>query len=302
MFIVDGMSSDRTREIVLGYCARHPFIALLDNPDRTAGSGLNVGIRRATGGIVMRLDAHSQYPPDYISRCVALLESTGAGNAGGRLVNEPNGDGPWARPIARATAHRFGVGGGAFRTSDKPGFVDTVPFGTYRRGIFDEVGLFDERLTRNQDNEFNARIIRAGHKIAFDPAIRVTYKNQAALPGLCHQAYFTGMWNIYTLRLHPHSFQWRRFIPAGFVLYLFSLVLSPALPGGWWALYLLPLAAYAGLDLRASLDRSFPLAENLRTAATFLAYHVCYGAGTFHGVANLLTGRWRRHLGKPLRG
>ncbi|MBI3554480.1 MAG: glycosyltransferase family 2 protein [Elusimicrobia bacterium] len=295
VIVVDGMSTDRTRDIIHEYARRHPRLKLLDNPGKTAPRAVNAGIRASSGRIIVRLDAHSSYPADYVRRCIELLESTNAGNAGGRVVNVPNGSGPWARPVARATSHRFGVGASAFRTSEKPGFVDTVPFGTFRREIIDELGPFDERLTRGQDYEFNARLRRAGYKIAFDPSIRVEYKNQAALSGLCRQAYFAGMWNVYIARLHPHSLAIRRFVPAAFVLYLAVLLASARLVCG------LPLAAYALIALYACADGRYSWAENLRTAATFFCYHVCYGAGLLTGVFNLATGRWRRQLGRPLR-
>ena len=299
VLVVDGMSSDRTRDIVRGYCERHPRVKLVDNPNRTAPSGVNIGIRAATGEILMRADAHSEYPSDYARRCVELLVSTGAANAGGRIIPVPNGTGVWARPIARLQAHRFGVGNGAFRTRATPGFVDTVPFGTFRREIFDEIGFFDERLTRNQDNELNARLVRAGYKIAYDPGIRIDYKNKETLSELSSYAFNSGMWNVYTQKLHPHAFQARRFVPALFVLYLFTLAAAGVLPAALRRVYALPLAAYALLCAVSAADRRFSAIENLRMAVVFCAHHVSYGFGTAYGAVNLLTGRWRYYLGRP---
>jgi glycosyltransferase involved in cell wall biosynthesis len=293
VLVVDGMSKDRTREIAAAFAAREPRVKVLQNPGIIPPCAVNAGIRAATGEVVVRLDAHSAYPRDYVSRCVRLLESTGAANAGGVVETVPNGDGPWAMPVARVTSHRFGVGGAAFRTGGAPGFVDTVPFGTFRRSLFDEVGFFDERLVRGEDYEFNGRLRKAGYKIAFDPGIRIRYKNQATLLGLCRQAYHTSMWNVFATRLHPHFFAPRRFVPAAFVAYLAAL---PFLPGLWP-----PLGLYAAIAVFVSMDAARPVGENLRTAWTFFAYHACYGAGLWVGLFSLATGRWTRLIGRPLR-
>lgn len=302
IIVADGISTDATRGMLADYSRRFPRVRMIDNPRAIVPSALNIGIRSAKGQVITIAGAHSIYPREYIRRCVRLLQESGAGNVGGRLVTLPNGDGPWAIPIARVTSHRFGVGNGAFRTSDRPGFVDTVTFGTYWKDIFDEIGYFDERLTRNQDNELNARLTAAGHKIVFDPTIRVEYKNQATLRGLMRQAFHTGAWNVYALRLQPHSFQTRRFIPAAFALYLTLLPLSSLLTSAWFFLpAVFPLAAYLVIDFGASFVGQYDWRVNTRTLTAFFAYHVSYGFGAWFGLLNLATGRWKNLLGKPLR-
>ncbi len=300
ILFVDGMSTDGTREALAAAAREHAHMRVVDNPGRIVPVAMNIGIRASRGEIIVRLDAHSEYPPDYVSRCVRLLEETGAGNAGGRCDNVPNGDGPWARAVAYVTGHRFGVGGSAFRTAETPGFVDTVPFGTFKREVFDKAGFFDERLTRNQDNEFNARLIKHGYKIAFDPSIRIRYRNQATLGGLARQGWFTGMWNVYTLRLHPHSWQYRRFIPAGFVADLLVLPAAAFLPPAAAVAAAAPLVLYALLAVYCALGAGREGGGAVRAAAVFVSYHLSYGSGTLAGVFNLLTGRWRSQVGRPL--
>lgn len=298
---VDGMSTDGTRDILEKYKEIDARIRVLDNPRRIVPTALNIGIARARGEFIVRIDAHAEYPSDYLLRCLELLRSTGAVNAGGRVVTVPNGEGPWARAVASVTSHPFGVGGSAFRTAETPGFVDTVPFGTFRRSLFDKLGGFDERLTRNQDNEFNSRIIRFGGRIAFDPGIRVIYKNQASLRGLVRQAYHTGMWNIYTLRLHPYTFALRRFIPAGFVAFLACAPLATRMRV-WGGAYLVIIFFYALACLVASgRGRRFG-SPDMKTAATFACYHGAYGLGEWVGLLNLITNRWLAQLGQPLAG
>ena len=298
---VDGMSTDGTRDILADAAREHSFIRILDNPRMIAPTAMNLGIRATRGEIVVRIDVHSEYPADYIPRCVGLLQSgPNIGNAGGRAVPLPNGGSPWARSVAFVTAHRFGVGDSAFRTARRPGPVDTVPCGTFRRSLFKEVGLFDERLTRNQDNELNSRILLAGYRIAFDPSIYIHYRNQPDLRGLVRQAYFTGMWNVYTLRLHPYTWKWRRFVPAAFVSYLALLAAAAAFRAPAAAYLALPLGLYAALTAACSLGSGATAGGRLRVAATFVSYHLSYGAGSLAGVANVMTGRWRAALGRPL--
>lgn len=301
ILISDGGSSDGTREIIRRYSACHSNIKLLDNLGETTPRAFNLGIKTATGDFILIINGHSTYPPTYVSDTLRLLLNSGAGNAGGRVVNIPNGNGPWALPVSFATAHRFGVGNSAFRTSDgAPQYVDTVAYGLYRKKIFDEIGLFDERLTRNQDNEFNDRLRKAGHKVIFSPAIMAFYKNQSTLSGLLHQGFYTGMWNVYTLALFPYSFKWRRFIPSVFVAYLLSIPMVLSL-GRWGDYYVLPALLYLGLNLVISFTADYPVLVRARVAVTFLSYHLAYGFGTWLGLANVITGRWRGHLGKPLR-
>ena len=302
IIFVDGMSTDGTREVLEEAVREHAFIRVLDNRLLTVPAAMNLGIREARGEIIVRMDAHAEYPEDYIPRCVRLLLRSGPniGSVGGRIVALPNGDSPWARAVAFVTSHRFGVGGAAFRTSSLPGLVDTVPFGTFSRAVLDKVGLYDVRLTRNQDNELSARIQKAGYAIAYDPDIRIRYRNQACLKGLVRQAFFTGMWNVYTLSLHPYTWKWRRFVPMGFVAYLALLaaVASSGVPGA--AAAALPLGLYAALVAVFSLGSGAAAGNRLPVAATFVSYHLSYGVGSFFGVANVLTGRWRADLGRPL--
>ena len=299
---VDGMSTDGTRAILAEAAKEHAFIRMIDNPRMIAPSAMNIGIKASRGEIVVRIDAHSEYPPDYIPRCVGLLHSgPNIGNAGGRSVPLPNGESPWARAVMFVTTHRFGVGDSAFRTSLRPGPVDTVPCGTYHRSVFEEVGFFDERLTRNQDNELNARILHAGYRIVYDPDINIHYRNQPDLKGLARQAYDTGMWNVYTLLLHPYTWKWRRFVPMAFVGYLALLAAAAALRVPATGYLALPLGLYAVLTAVFALEGGSAAGGRLRVAATFASYHLAYGAGSFVGVANVLTGRWRAALGRPLR-
>ena len=156
VIFVDGMSTDKTREIVAEYAMMYPFIRLVDNPDRIVPPAMNIGIRMAEGDIIIRLDAHATFPENYFSELTKNLIDLGAENVGGVCRTLPVDDSIKARSIASVLSSSFGMGNSYFRIgADSVMEVDTVPFGCFRRDLFDRIGYFDEQLIRNQDDEFN---------------------------------------------------------------------------------------------------------------------------------------------------
>lgn len=290
VLLVDGMSTDRSREIVSEYAQRHPFLKLVDNPERIQVTALNAGIRAATGDYVLRMDAHSQYGDDYVSKCVYYAQKTRAENVGGPVVTCPGADTLMARCIARITSHRLVVGGSAFRTTNKAQYADTCVFGTWRRELFDQIGLFNEALVRGEDNEFNSRTMRYGGRIFMTPEIRIRYFNQATLRGLMRQAYGNGVYHILTMVANPAAFKVRYFAPFAFVLWLTFFGLLSLVH---WA-FLIPLlgacAAYAlaavAVALQIGASDDWRLA--LYVPPCMLGYHVAYGVGTLAGVVRFL--------------
>ena len=147
ILVVDGMSDDGTRTVVESFGARFPQLRLVSNDRKITPAALNLGIAAAQGSVIVRMDAHVEYPRDYISALVALLEESGADNVGGVCRTLPANDSPIARAVALGMSHPLGVGNSHFRigTSENR-WVDTVPFGCYRREVFDRIGTFDEEL------------------------------------------------------------------------------------------------------------------------------------------------------------
>lgn len=285
VLVVDGASDDGTRAVVEEYAGRHPSVRLVDNPRRITPVALNLGIRHARGEVVVRMDAHAEYPPSYVSVCVATLERTGADVVGGPIMTRAAADTLVARAIAAATAHPFGVGNSHFRTSRQEGYVDTVPFGAYRRAVFERIGLFDERLARNQDNEFSSRLTRSGGRIYLTPELTATYYNQATLRGLLRQAFITGMWNVVTLRINRESFKWRYFVPLAFVVAVVVLgVASLSLEFAWFA-WLAVLGMYGALALASAIQVAVRSGarDALLLPPVFFLYHCAYGLGTCAG-------------------
>lgn len=159
ILVIDGMSDDGTRAIVEEYAQRHPSIRMVDNPDKIKPRALNIGIQEARGGIIIRMDAHALYEPDYISKSVHYLEEYDADNVGGIRMTLPRSSSRMARAIAHAISHPFAAGNATYRTGAKEiKWVGTVFGGCYRREVFDRIGLFNEALIRGQDREFNVRL------------------------------------------------------------------------------------------------------------------------------------------------
>jgi len=208
------------------------------------------------------------------------------------MATLPPGSGFEGRLVQALTTHRFGVGNAEFRLGATEGPADTVPYGCYRREVFDRLGWFDERLTRNQDYEFSRRILAAGGKIWCNPAIRTKYYNQATLGGLFRQAFNTGRWNPWMWFVAPYSFAPRHAVPGLFVLGLLVVLGSWCLvPWGWMLLAAITVP-YLTLALLASFQQSrryglrfLPLLPLL-----FFAYHTSYGLGTLWGALRLLFG------------
>ncbi len=267
-------------------CARYTFIHLFDNPEKITPYALNIGVKQSRGDVIIRMDAHAEYPSNFISKAMDFLDKTGADVVGGPILTLPAGDTLIARAIALITSHPFGVGNSKFRTSAKEGYVDTVPFGAYRRELFDRIGLFDERLLRNQDNEFHSRLIKAGGKIYLTPELTARYYNQSTISGLAKQAFKTGMWNVLTLKVNPAAFRLRHFVPFAFVTVIMTSLIFSLFLTGLAAIFLLIAGIYGAAAIYSSLQLSLKngLMYMFILPGIFLLYHVCYGLGTWGGL------------------
>ena len=292
ILVVDGMSDDNTRTVVEGYCRRYQFISLLENPQRITPCAFNIGVKRAKGEVVIRMDAHSEYFNDYIKETITYLEKTGADNVGGIRITRTIENTLTARLISFVTSCPFGVGLAKYRFSKEGAFVDTVPNGAFRKELFDRIGYFDEKLIRNQDNEFNARIIEHGGKVFLSPTIKSYYYNQSTLKGLLRQAFRAGMWNVYTFKANPTAFRWRHFIPFIFVTAFLGLGLFTPIHYFARLGFFLLIGLYGGIAGVSSLK--IGIREGMKyiwvLPIIFFFYHVCYGLGTWGGLLKLLFG------------
>lgn len=305
ILVVDGMSDDATRSIVARYAARYPGIRLLDNPRRIVPAALNIGITASTGEIIVRADAHALYPSEYVPRLVEALATTGADNVGGRIVTLPQNDSPEAWAIALALSHPFGVGNSYFRIgSNAPRWVETVPYGCWRREVFDRIGGFDEELVRDQDDEFNYRLLRAGGRILLVPDVVSYYFARDSVRLTASMMYQYGYFKPLVARKVGRVMTARQLAPPALVLALLvGLALAPF--SRWIALvwglvivvYALAIAAGAvtagrsqGLRCVAALLKVFP------------SLHLAYGWGYLRGLwgTRSAVGRWRDPAAVPL--
>jgi glycosyltransferase involved in cell wall biosynthesis len=306
VIIVDGMSEDGTRQILADWERRQPALRVLDNPQRIVPTAMNIGVRAARGQWIIRMDAHSEYPADYLNRCLATSRLTGMDNIGGSVVTMPGSDSAQGRLVQALTTHPFGVGNSGFRVGARAGNADTVPFGCYRRDVFERIGLYDERLVRNQDYELNARLRMAGGSIWHDPGIHVRYYNQGTLNGLLRQALVTGQWNPWMWYVAPYSFAWRHAAPAAFVSGLLGSVLlllvTPLL--GWLTLGA-ALVPYFAAGVVASFQQSRRYGRWMFACLPilFFVYHIAYGLGEVWGVCLLSVRRAPvQRISEPWRG
>ena len=291
VIFADGISTDRTRAIVAEYVSKYPFIRLIDNPKRIVPPALNAAIAVSRGDIIMRLDAHASYEPNYFSAIAAALDKYDADNAGSVCKTDVLNKTPKALAIREVLSHPLGVGNSAFRTGiERVKEVDTVPFGCWRRSVFSRFGKYDERLVRNQDIELNKRIKAGGGKIVIIPDTYCTYFARETFSKLAKNNYGNGKWNILTV-YYTHqlkSLSLRHFIPLIFVL----SILLPIIAGFFWhPLWWLGVASLTAYTLVVSVISSkIALSKHLNffyLLASFFVLHLSYGWGSLMGLLEL---------------
>jgi succinoglycan biosynthesis protein ExoA len=281
---VDGMSTDGTRAI-LDQCAEQwPGLRVLDNPDRIVSTGLNRAITSARGSVIIRADAHTSYAPDYIRQCVAVLHESGADNVGGPWIAV--GDGYIGSAIAAAFHSRFGSGGARAHDPDYEGPVDTVYLGCWSRDLLLRSGCFDEALIRNQDDELNLRLKRAGGTIWQSPRIKSWYRPRGSLRQLLRQYVQYGYWKVRVIQKHRLPASWRHLVPPLFVITMIVLIAASAVSSTAAS----GVVTIGGLYLAATLVAS--LMTSLRTKVkllpvlplVFACLHIGYGYGFVRGI------------------
>jgi succinoglycan biosynthesis protein ExoA len=284
IIVADGMSDDGTREILRQLAAKNPHLRVIDNPGRIVSTGLNAAIAVARGAVIVRMDAHTEYAADYVRQCLTVLRETGADNVGGPARTKSRG---YLQSAICAAYHSpFAVGGARFHQVAYEGYVDTVPYGCWPRKVFDQIGLFDEELIRNQDDELNFRLTRMGGKIWQAPRIQSWYRPRSSLCSLFRQYLQYGYWKVRVIQKHRRLASVRHLVPASFVL---AMVVLPLI-SLWW-----PLAVWAWLGL-VGIYGLGTMAVSLLIAArqdwrllpllplVFACYHGSYGVGFLCGV------------------
>ena len=189
---------------------------------------------------------------------------------------------------------KFGVGNSQFRVASLSGYVDTVPFGAFRREVFQKYGGYDERLIRNQDNEMNYRIRKSGGKIYLANDIKFTYYCRDTIKGISDMAFSNGMWNIVTMRLCPGAMSLRHFVPLLFLLSIFVLCLLGTVYEAFFWLLLIDLCAYIILDFLFSRKAAGTIKEAAMLLALFPIFHFSYGIGSVKGIVKVIAMPYHR--------
>lgn len=288
LIVVDGLSNDGTGEILSRLSGEYPALKVIENHKRTMPSGVNLAIAAARGRYIAIMGAHNRYAPDYLRQAVQVLEETQADNAGGSMVCE--GESYVQEAIALAHHSGFSVGGARWHDPQYDGPADTVFGGVYRREVFDRIGLFDEELVRNQDDELNLRLVQQGGRIWHSPRIRSWYKPRRSLRSLLRQYVQYGYWRVRVVQKRKAAAAIRQYVPGAFVC---SLIALPAVALLWlpaWWLWFGEIAAYVfcalGISLVVAARNGWRYVPIL--PPVFACYHLGYGIGFLHGVIDFV--------------
>ncbi len=294
VLVVDGRSTDKTRDVVRSVANGYTRVRLLDNPAGIVATGLNLALKEASGDVIVRIDGHCEVPPHYVRTCVKHLDEDQVDGVGGAVRTV--GDTLTARAIATAMSCQFGVGNSAFRTTRGVSqLTDTVAFPAYTRAAITRAGPYDEELVRNQDDEYNYRLRSLGARILLAGDVESIYHGRASLRRLCRQYFEYGYWKVRVMQKHPRQMRARQAAPALLVLSLalgtLLSLLSPLAAYATALLLLTYLAATAAASIaQARTDwRMLPILP-----LAFVTLHLAYGLGFLTGLVAFWR-RWRSH-------
>jgi cellulose synthase/poly-beta-1,6-N-acetylglucosamine synthase-like glycosyltransferase len=303
VILVDGQSTDKTKQLMLDFQTKETSfekVFVLDNPKRYLACGWNVALKEVGGDVVLRVDAHTKFPKDFISKNMRQIAS-GKDICGGKVLSVLQKDNSWNRTLLSAENSMFGGGFTFFRRGETARYTDTLAFAAYRKNVFDTVGSYDERLVRTEDNEMHYRMRKAGFKFFFSPDI-VSYRfNRSSLTGLLRQKYLNGYWVGLTHAVCPMAFSIFYLVP---LLFIFALITALVLlPIATWPLWTLAIAYLLVLllALTGAIQKEgfrWPL---LFLPAIIFALHLCYGVGTAVGLCKediIMRGKYKSLTGR----
>jgi len=288
VLIVDGQSTDRTRELVERYCDQYPGkFRLLDNPARFTPNALNIGLSSSNSDIFIILGGHAYLEKSFVRTNVERLEADSLLGCSGGIINSifENSTGYL---ISKGMSSVFGVGNATFRLGGGRSFVDTVAFGAYKRDVYKKIGGFDENLVRNQDDDYNYRVLKAGFRILFDPDIVSNYYVRSSFSLLRKQYNQYGYWKVYVNKKHKRVTTVRQMFPALFILGIITGCLLSLLS----VYFMITTLAFVGLYILLGLFFATKLADKFSQVFTlfriFLILHFSYGFGYLRGIFDFL--------------
>lgn len=299
LLFVDSNSIDNTVELIdLAMENADITYSILHNPERNVSKSLNKGIGASTGDIVVRLDGHTEITDNYISLNVKYLKATGAVNVG--CLIDTISEGTWGNAIASVLSSSFGVGNSNFRIGSESRYVDTVPFGCWWRKTFDELGLYNEALTRSEDNEFNSRILKNGGKIYLFNDICTIYHPRDTVGSLMAMGYANGCEIIQTIFKFRESFRFRYIIPLLFVLFLLAGDIGSMFTVWVRVPFVAILLIYLILDIVFSFFKQrtdkISFLSGCASLIIYPLFHISYGVGSLMGIIDyIFKGRSREN-------
>ncbi len=286
LILIDGMSDDKTVQIIKEYMEKYKFIKLIFNPEKTVQYALNAGIKAACGEIIVRMDAHSEYAEDYVSKCVQYLKNTDAINVGGPMIAV--GKGGLQNVIAAAYHSKFALGGGKNHEEGYEGYADTVFLGAFKREDILKLGMYDERLPRSEDDDLNFRIIESGEKIYITPEIKSRYYPRGSYKSLFKQYYEYGLWKVAVIKKHKKPARISHLVPMMFVAFLLLCLIAPLkFTFPVLLLYLLLNFYFSFTNPRVS-----KLSDKLRLMLVHSIIHIAYGVGFWVGIFKFWKYKW----------
>lgn len=295
VMVIDGGSSDRTKEIVVEYQQKYPNVRFINNPGRIQSVAFNIGVKSSTAPYIIRLDAHATYNEDYVEKCLEIFSAKAevlgcapelVGNVGGVWNIRPQHSTIIAETSAILNQVKFGIGGAAFRVGAKAGFVDTVPFGCFPRKVIEEIGGMREDLARGEDNEYNSRIHKAGYKVYLNPEVVCTYFSRDTIRANMKQMYANGVSIGKLLYIDRASVGIRHLVPFAFVISLIGSFVGGLFYQPLLLLFALIMVLYAIAATAATVSacRKFGWKYCLSLPLMFFLVHISYGWGTIVGI------------------
>ncbi len=287
IIIVDGESTDKTRQNIDTVLKEYQGVTkvnIINNPRKLLASGWNIGIRKARGKYVIRIDAHAKASNNFLKESLKTIKNLPEDVAcvGGRLISVTleNSD----KTISKVLSSPFGIGNSKFRYADKAQYVDTVAYGLYKKEIFNKVGYFDETLERNQDNNMHNRIRMAGYHFYFNPEITSYYYVRSSLKKMLKQGFLNGKWNIIVFRQDKKSLSLRHLIPLLFVISLICLGLLTFVNIWFVYIIIIELLLYFILAIVFALQKTKNILEIVKMLMYFFMFHFAYGLGSLISI------------------
>lgn len=290
VILIDSNSTDRTMEIMNNFKKNYNTfnnVYILENPKKILASGWNIALKNSTGDIILRVDAHTKIPNDFITNNVKCIES-GENICGGKVTSILDNKNKWTSMLIEAENSAFGGGIAKFRRGKKCQYVDTLAFASYRKNVFKDIGGYDERLVRTEDNEIHYRMKKKGYKFYFSPNIKSERFSRSSLKKLLKQKYLNGYWIGLTLGVSPKCFSKYHLTP---LLFIISIIIATIINIRGYSLFLkIILASYIiallAISLSSNLNKKLSI-YNIFLPLILILIHFSYGIGTFIGLLKM---------------